>query len=153
MSETTDIYLADDKDGKKVIVVGYQRDLDSFPTTIKVGEWTEYVDDWDQSWDDEPLIFEIDELLGHMRNPSHLMGPDDPDDIYHVENLGLCWPGSLDLDHYQLKNLCKHIVAGTEEPVKVGCCINYVDRNESTGWGAHLTIDPVLAQAIIDSYN
>ena len=141
------IYLADDKDGNKVIVVGYQRDLDSFPTTIEVGGWSEFVDDWDESWDDEPLIFEIDELVRLMRNPSHFMGPDDPDDIDHV--------ASIQYGHYQLKNLCKRIVAGTEEPVDVGCRIGYVDRwkCESTGWCAYLTIDPVLAQAIINTYN
>ena len=147
MTQNTKIYLADDKDGNKVIVVGYSSYLDSFPTAIKVGEWFEDVNDWDESWADEPWIFEIDELFRVMRRPCDFMYDEEYCDDLTVDK--------IQYGYYQLKNLCKRIVAGSEEPVTVGCSIHYANGRTCmySGWSAYATIDPVLAQAILDTYN
>ena len=147
MTQNTEIYLADDKDGNKVIVVGYPSYLDSFPTAIKVGEWREDVDDMNESWEDKPLVFEIDELFRVMRSPSNWVVPYDPetDDDLTVHK--------IQYGYDQLKNLSELVVAGSEEPVTVGCLTHFARRNMYTGWSANITIDPVLAQAILDSYN
>jgi hypothetical protein len=147
MTQSTKIYLADDKDGNKVIVVGYPSYLDSFPTAIKVGEWREDVDDMNETWGDEPLIFEIDELFRTMRRPSYWVVPYNPetDDDLTVDK--------IQYGYYQLKNLCERIVTGSKEPVTVECSSHFASRNMYTGWSAYATIDPVLAQAILDSYN
>ena len=145
----TEIYLADDKDGNKVLVVCYESDLDSFPTAIKVGGWAEEVDDWNESWCEEPLIIAIDELFSIMRRPEDWIVGYDPemDCDLDVER--------IQYGYYQLKNLCKRIVTGSSEPVTVGCSSRFLSghTNMYTGWGTHITIDPVLAQVILDSYN
>ena len=148
MTQSTKIYLADDKDGNKVIVVGYPSYLDSFPTAIAVGKWCEDVDDTEESWYYEPLIFKIDEFFDWMRKPSIKMAPDDfePDWVDYQEETIQC-------GYYQLKNLCKRIAAGSSEPVNVWCSNSFIYRCMYTGWSAYATIDPVLAQAIINTYN
>ena len=152
MTQNTTIYLADDKDGKKVIVVGYASYLDSFSSPTQVGRWHEHVNDMDESWQDEPLIFEIDELFSLMRNPTDWMGWHDPDDPDDEPYDGLTFQ-KIKYGYYQLKNLCKRIVAGSEEPVTVRCYVSFIEGCMDTGWSADVTIDPVLAQAILDTYN
>ena len=62
-----------------------------------------------------------------------------------------------DLGYYQLKNKCKAIVK-TQEPFRLLIeSYGWVNFDDGTGhfeqWGGQINIDPVLAQAIIDTYN
>ena len=62
--------------------------------------------------------------------------------------------GGIQYGYYQLKNLCKRIVAGTEETTEVSFgATAKSDSDYESHWFADVTIDPVLAQAILDSYN
>lgn len=62
-----------------------------------------------------------------------------------------------DLGYYQLKNKCKAIVK-TQEPLRLRIkSSDWVQHGDGTAYfeylGGKMVIDPVLAQAILDSYN
>lgn len=62
-----------------------------------------------------------------------------------------------DLGYYQLKNKCKSVVK-TQEPFRLliesyGWVCGDDGTNHFEQWGGQINIDPVLAQAIIDTYN
>ena len=148
------IYLADDKDGSKIVVIastdyygnehvdwngwvipGYNylnqrgQELSNF---TEVGFLVHMTDDRD--WQE---YFSVGEFVQLMLGK-----------LEHWE--GWYYEG-IQYNYNQLKNLCKRIVAGTEETTEVDF---EGDTDLTDGcWSAHADIDLVLAQAILDTYN
>ena len=57
-----------------------------------------------------------------------------------------------DLEYYQLKNRCKAIVKGSQMTLDI--VVEWPYRVHPIRWGGSVKIeDPVLAQAILDTYN
>jgi hypothetical protein len=59
-----------------------------------------------------------------------------------------------DLGYYQLKNRCKAIVKGSQMTLDIDFGFSTNTYGNSIRWGGSVKIeDPVLAQAILDTYN
>jgi hypothetical protein len=154
------IYLADDKDGSKMIVITstmfyYNGDHDGkfsynhleqrgqeASNFTEVGSLMDKIDELD--WED---YYSVGEFVQLMLGKLELYDRD-----YHER---VDYDG-IQYGYYQLKNLCKRIVAGTEETTGVRFGASYAANSSpwyGAYWHASVTIDPVLAQAILDTYN
>ena len=107
----------------------------------KVGSLMDKVEELD--WQD---YYSMGEFVQLMLGKLELYDRDDYDMVDY---------GGIRYGYYQLKNLCKRIVAGTEETTEVRFRCSYAEKgwHGSAYWQAFVNIDPVLAQAIIDTYN
>lgn len=163
--QSNTIYLADDKDGNKMIAVlsslhylpkhykhlDHQRGQEASNFT-EVGFLMDKAGEFD--WEEYFTMREFVQLmLGKLEFYT--------DDPWHDENLLRFVPSEagvrityckIQYGYYQLKNLCKRIVAGTEE-AELNFGVDFEHEDGPTHWFASVRVDPVLAQAIIDSYN
>ena len=159
------IYLADDKDGNKMIAVlspfhylpklykrlDHQRGQEASNFT-EVGFLMDKAGEFE--WEEYFTMREFVQLmLGNLEFYT--------DDPRHARNLLRFVPSEADVrityykiqyGYYQLKNLCKRIVAGTEE-AELNFGVDFEHSFGPTHWSAWVRVDPVLAQAIIDSYD
>jgi len=160
------IYLADDKDGNKMIAVlspfhytpklhkhlDHQRGQEASNFT-EVGSLMDKAGEFE--WEEYFTMGEFVQLmLGELEfytdNPSH------------AENMLRFVPADVDVTityskvqygYHQLKNLCERTVAGTEEKATLRFGVDFEHSFGPSHWSAYVDVDPVLAQAILDSYN
>ena len=154
------IYLADDKDGSKMIVITssmFYRNVDDddrfnynhleqrgqeASNMTEVGGLMDKIDELD--WQDYYSMGEFAQLmLGKL-------------ELYCRDYHEMVHYDGIQYGYYQLKNLCKRIVAGTEKTTEVRFGASYAAKSSpwyEGYWHAYVNIDPVLAQAILDTYN
>jgi hypothetical protein len=135
------IYLADDKDGNKMIVVAsfatarksnnqliLVEEEHTFYNFIEVGYLTDKVRETD--WSD---TFSVGEFMDFIRKYSNL------EEIPYSDNM--------------LYILALQKVAGDTNSVAIRFVHASYDAFGEDYWYGHINIDTVLAQAILDSYN
>ena len=134
------IYLADDKDGNKMILVASVwtawesndqlsvEGEDTFYNFIEVGYLTDKIREADWSFTSS-----VGEFMDFIRKYSNLK------EIPYTDNM--------------LYNLALEIVADDSNSVAIRFVHAGYDDFGEDYWYGHINIDPVLAQAILDSYN